>query len=359
MRTATTVVVVGWMATAVAAFGGSAFGWSASAHGAEPAREHATQVTSPAPAHGDEPSVELQWRAPPGCPGGARVRDEIARFVAAGTQTGTVDRVQVDAVIEQIGERYVLELELRLPTGALRKRIEATECAVLASAAALVMAVMLDPTAVVETVDAAAPPEVAPVVPPPVVVPVPPVVPAPVPPPIPRTKPMPQATLRLSALGSFGAMPRFGAALAGAIGVRVGRARAELVALGELPQRTRHPREPIAGARVDLWSVGGRGCFAPAVKKVDFPLCAGFEGGRIRARGFGLQIARRAVAPWLAAPFGAAVMWAPIPRLALGGGVDGWIAMTRPTFEIEDLGVVHHVSRAGVRVHLGVELRFP
>jgi hypothetical protein len=299
----------------------------------------------------DEAPVELQWRAPDECPPSANVRDQITRFVADGAPTGTVDRVKVDAVIVKSGDRYVLELDLQLPTGALHKRIEADKCEVLASATALVMAVMLDPTAVVETVDR---PTAAPQ-PPPVVA-----APKPSPPPPPKKKERrARGIVRVLAAGSFGALPGFGGAFGGSIGARIGRARVEATAFGELPQRERQPQQRRAGADLDLWTVGARGCFAPAVKRVDFPLCAGVEGGQMRARGFGLQLPRRAAAPWLAFPVGAAVMWAPVPAFAFGGGVDGWVAATQPAFEIEDLGPVHTARRAGVRIHAGVEVRFP
>lgn len=297
--------------------------------------------------------VELQWRAPAECPPSADVRDQIARFVADGAQSGTVDRVQVDAVVERIGDRYVLELELRLPSGAMHKRIEADACEVLASATALVMAVMLDPTAVVETVDR--PPEPAPTPAPTSSTPASP------PPPIPqapRSRRV-QGIVRVLAAGSFGALPDFGAAFGGSIGVRIDRARIEATAFGELPQRETQAQQRSAGADLDLWTVGARGCFAPTTKRVDVPLCAGVEAGQMRARGFGLQLPRRAAAPWLAFPFGAAVMWAPVPAFAFGGGVDGWVAATQPAFEIEDLGPIHSARRAGVRVHVGIEVRFP
>lgn len=302
----------------------------------------------------EEGTVALQWRAPPGCPDGARVRDEIRSFVATGAQTGTLDRVDVEAQVVREGDRYVLELDLKLPTGAMHKRIEADKCEVLASAAALVMAVMLDPKAVVETVEEAKQPVPTPA-PPPAVAPKP-IAP---PPPVDRTRRV-QALVRIFGMGSFGAMPRFGGALGGSIGARIGRARVEAVALGEIPQRRSHATQPSAGARIDLWTLGARGCFAPNVKRVEFPLCAGIEAGQLRARGYGLSVARKATAPWLAFPFGAMVMWAPVPRFAFGGGVDAWVAATRPTFEIEDLGgPVHTSQRAGVRIHASAELRFP
>jgi hypothetical protein len=301
----------------------------------------------------EEGTVALQWRAPEGCPDGGRVRDEIRRFVATGAQTGTVDRVDVDAKVVREGDRYVLELDLKLPTGALHKRIEADKCEVLASAAALVMAVMLDPTAVVETVDAPrepTPPQA------PVTKPIEPTPPVPPPPPPKRRV---QGLVRIFGVGSYGAMPRFGGALGGSIGARIGRARVEAVAFGEFPQRRHHEVETQAGARIDLWTLGARGCFAPNIKRVDFPLCAGIEAGQMRARGFGLATTRNAIAPWLAFPFGAMVMWAPVPRFAFGGGVDAWVAATRPTFDIEGLGVIHQSQRAGVRIHAGFEVRFP
>lgn len=300
----------------------------------------------------DDGEVELQWRAPAECPPSANVREQISRFVADGATTGTVDRVKVDATIVRTGDRYVLELDLQLPTGALHKRIEADKCEVLASATALVMAVMLDPTAVVETVDRPVQEPLAPVAAPP---------PKPTPPPPAPRRPARrvQGIVRVLAAGTFGVLPRFGGGFGGSIGARIGRARVEATAFGELPQDATQSQQRDAGARIDLWTVGARGCFAPAVKRVDFPLCAGVEGGQMRARGFGLQLARRAAAPWLAFPVGAAVMWAPVPRFAFGGGVDGFVAATQPAFEIEDLGRVHTANRGGVRIHAGVEVRFP
>ncbi|HWB80635.1 MAG TPA: hypothetical protein VG755_36985 [Nannocystaceae bacterium] len=306
-----------------------------------------------APPEPEEGTVALQWRAPEGCPDGVRVRDEIRRFVATGAQTGTLDRVDADARVVREGDRYVLELELKLPGGAMHKRIEADKCEVLASAAALVMAVMLDPKAVVETVEEAK-------VEPPTPEPPPKVEPKPVtpPPPVDRKRRV-QALMRIFGMGSFGAMPRFGGALGGSLGARIGRARVEVVALGEIPQRKLNDTERSAGARIDLWTLGVRGCFAPNVNRVEFPLCAGVEAGQLRARGFGLSVARSTAAPWLAFPFGAMVMWAPVPRFAFGGGVDAWVAATRPTFEIDDLGPIHRTQRAGVRIHASVELRLP
>jgi hypothetical protein len=88
-------------------------------------------------------------------------------------------------------------------------------------------------------------------------------------------------------------------------------------------------------------------------------VCGGGEIGQIRGEGFGVSVARRARATWAAVTAGAALLWVPLRWLAVGGGVDGVVALTRPSFVVDDVGRVHRPRPAGVRIHAGLEVRFP
>jgi hypothetical protein len=273
-----------------------------------------------------EPVVELRWDAPPGCPDRSKIDADLARFLAHGAQRDDVP-VVIDARVTRAGEKFVLALSVRASAGAIEKTMRADDCKVLASAVALVVAVLLDPTAVVETVERE---RVA-------TVPVEPV--AEPPKPEPRTQPQPkprkkpkpnlavQGLIRPLVAGSFGPLPRFGVAAGGIVGVRIGRARIE--------------------------------AHAPRWRTLEVPVCAGGEIGRVRGRGFGLSVSRSARATWAAFTAGATLLWVPLRWIAVGGGVDAVVALTRPSFVIDDIGRVHRPRPAGVRIHAGLELRFP
>lgn len=315
---------------------------------------------SPAPDEGS--AVALQWEAPAACPDDAALRRELQRYVSADAKTG--DRpLRVRAQVHEDAGRFALDLELDAEGGIIRQRIVAERCEVLASATALVIAVLLDPAGVVERVEPPAP-VVEPPSPPPVEAPVAaPTIPTPVaaPTPSPRRRRALQGILRIAAFGGTGVLPRFGAGFTAAVGIRGRLFRAELVATGMLPQRARADGTD-AGARVDAWTIGPRGCVVPAVRTVEFPVCTGLDAGQIRARGFGLRTALRPVAPWVAIPLSASVLWVPAAakrRFAVGPGVEGWVATTRPRFGIDDLGPLYRAARAGVRAWVTVELRLP
>jgi hypothetical protein len=302
-----------------------------------------------------EPVVELRWAAPPGCPDRSKIDADLARFLAHGAQRDDAP-VVIDARVTKDDEKFVLALSVRASAGAIEKTMRADDCKVLASAVALVVAVLLDPTAVVETVERE---RVAPV----------PVEPAAEPPkreprtePKPKPKPKPklevQGLIRPLVAGSFGPLPRFGVAAGGIVGVRLGRARIEAHAIWDAPQRARASGVD-AGARLDLWALGPRGCFAPRWRTLEVPVCAGGEIGRVRGRGFGLSVSRSARATWAAFTAGATLLWVPLRWIAVGGGVDAVVALTRPSFVIDDIGRVHRPRPAGVRIHAGLELRFP
>jgi hypothetical protein len=314
---------------------------------------------SPAPEEGS--AVVLQWEAPAACPDVTALRRELQRYVSADAQ---VERpLRVRALVREDAGRFALDLELDAEGGLMRQRIVADRCEVLASATALVVAVLLDPAGVVERVEPSPPPEEPPSPPPvnPPISVVAPSVPTPAATPAPKRRRAVQAILRIAALGGTGVLPRFGAGFSGAVGIRGRLFRAELVATGMLPQRTR-AEVANAGARVDAWTIGPRGCVVPAVRTVEFPVCTGLDAGQIRARGFGLQTALRPVAPWVAIPLSASVLWAPAAasrRFAFGPGNEAWVATTRPRFGIDDLGPLYRAARAGVRAWVTVELRLP
>jgi hypothetical protein len=299
--------------------------------------------------------LDIDWSAPAECPRVERVIADVERFLAEGESIRVDARTRVSAVVRrEAADRYTLELRARLPGGAVDRSISAERCDLLASAAALVIAVVLEPVVVLETVETKA------------VAPRPATPPAPAPKPTPEPRPRTRfgGFVRATGVGAFGVLPRFGGGVAGAAGLRIvttplAAGRLEVSALYEAPQRASADGMPEARALLQLWTVGGRGCWAPAVRKVEFPLCAGAEVGVLRGEGVGLAQPRTARQVWSAAHAGGAVAYAPIRWIALWLGVEGYVAMQTPRFVVDDVGPIHRGRRGGVRIHAGLEVRFP
>lgn len=142
------------------------------------------------------------------------------------------------------------------------------------------------------------------------------------------------------------------------MGVGAGWWRTELALTYWFPRRETVSGDASAGAELDLWSGGARGCGVPRVgAAVQFPLCAGIELGPIRARGFGEPDPRDVRSWWVAVVLGPAVAWAPRPWLALWAGVEGSIALRRPGFTRPGGPALFRAAPVGVRVLGGLEFR--
>jgi hypothetical protein len=304
--------------------------------------------------------VELDWRAPAGCPDADAVAAELAALADLGH---AAPRVKVRGVTRAVGERHELDLRIETRSMTLRRRLVADGCATLAGAAALLIAIALDPLELAEQVAAppAAPWPRLPADELPLAVPAderPPAPPPAAPPPErPLAEPAPPlaALLRLEAAVDAGTTPTVAGDLALALGLLRRRLRVELLARYTLPRPLRlDDREVGTAAR---WAAGARGCGRILQGALEVPLCAGLEAGQLLARGAGVTVDPRAARPaWLAALFGLGVLWSPHPRVAVSARAELVLALLRAGFTVSGR-LVHTVEPAGVRVSFGVELR--
>ena len=107
-----------------------------------------------------EPGLSVQWDAPAGCPDGAAVRARVVRLV--GEEAARKARLTARAAVRAEGGRWALELELAGETGAGRRSLSAGRCEELAGAAALVIAIAVDPRAVLAGAEVGGPRSEAP-----------------------------------------------------------------------------------------------------------------------------------------------------------------------------------------------------
>ncbi len=382
-----------------------------------------------------EPDAWLRWRAPADCPRAAEVEARVATLL--GGSASAAAELRVVGEVRRDGQRWVLRLVARRGGGAQRRTLYHEDCAVLGEAAALLVALAVDPGAVVidsriasllrrpapivrpsarESAPSVAKPSittpgptdgplaVAPTDTPSIPVPpatdpsgspapptsdpipsdpapptsdpipsdpsalpspptsVPPPAPPATPPASPRSSTQPRSmlwpALRLAGGINTGATPGVSATIGGAAALGIGRfARVELLGNYATPTRTRLTGTPTAGATVSLTSGGIRGCGVPGRSIVEIPLCLGVELGSMRATGFGVDDSRTTRSLWAALDLGTGLVIVPTPRLALWLGLDGQLALVRPSFLIINGGEVWRSGPLGLRAWLGVEVR--
>lgn len=301
-----------------------------------------------------EVPVELDWEAPPGCPDRDDVLAQVERFVPPEHRVGAAT-LHAMGRLRAEGRAWSLELVVRGEGSRMERTLRGDHCGVLASAAALVVAVMVEPAAVLEEVEAIA--NVEPPAREPEVLP-----PDPIDPP-PESAARPGGFVAARGLVSWGAVPGVGGVVALGGGLRFGRWRVGLEALFDTPRRAILADEDAAaagaGARIAMAGAGLRGCYSPGAKRVEVPLCGGFEAGALWATGVGLAQPKTAVSAWGAFVLGSGLAIVVHPRLALRLDVEGVVPLRRPRFVVEDRGVVYRPAPIGARAGAAIELRLP
>lgn len=309
----------------------------------------------------------LEWVAPPSCPPADEGAEHLAQFLG--------DRAvaaEARIALEAAGPAdYVATVTV---AGATRT-IRATDCTTLARAAALVVAVSLEPVVTAEAVHRrdTAPAEAVAAAPTPVgddlrIEPT-----ASLTSPTPRSTPgradrprdpapRTPAPIRAHWLGvsggvTFAHVP----ALAGGVRLSYAFTRRALRVHGELtyalPRTVGYPAEPALGGRFQSIAVGGRACFAPAVGRVAAPLCAGVEGGPVLGRGVGVINARRPTPAYVGAVASGALVVRAGARVAVTAGAELLVAAVRPAFYVGARDVLLRAPPVGLRGLVGVEVR--
>lgn len=116
---------------------------------------------------------------------------------------------------------------------------------------------------------------------------------------------------------------------------------------------------PGSGGQFLLVAGQLRACGVPAVRRLEFPLCAGLEFGALRGAGVGLEVNRTDVRLHAAVAFSPRLSWAVHEHVALFVGPEVTAALLRPEFAVADAGLVHRSGAIGVRALAGVAARFP
>ncbi len=315
----------------------------------------------------------LWWRTVEGCPGAAEGRAHVEHYLGGPIPPGRRTGVTLDGD----AGGFLATIEVDGASRSLRSR----DCEHLARAAALIVAVGLDPVAVADALPETAPSSAAPTTPVPAPAVPAPETPAPAPetparlptePPPLATRPArgdrvarraepsrPSPTHHLNLAG--GITRALTPAIAGS--VRLGYAlmrgafRLEADVLYATPRRVAYPEDPEVGGRFQAITAGVRACVAPTAGPVTVPLCAGLEGGPIVGRGFGVEREQRPVDGWIGGQAGAAALFRVHPRLAVSVDGDLAVPFRRPAFHVDGRETLFRSPQVGVRALAGLELR--
>ena len=279
------------------------------------------------------------------------------------------------ATLSPSGTSWRLDLRLTVDGVQRQHRLEAPTCAALAKAAALIVAVSVDPVAVASTIENRSqqtaevppPPATAPrVAPPPALEPIPSAV-APVPESA-ATEPAPRVRRRRPVTGFVGVqaglvgltVPGVSGGPGISAGLTVGGFRTELRGRYVAPKRAQ--RDDV-GAVIDLGTVSWLGCWSPQVETVAFVTCGGFEVGALRATGRGVDNRQTQRWPWAAAVLSGGLRWWVRERVSLSADLEVALPVVDAVVLAQRPGVgnalrVFETGRASVRPFVGVEVRF-
>lgn len=329
------------------------------------------------------PGLTIDWQAPAGCPDVTAVRGQVAAMIGEDVVAGA--DLRASAVVREDGDRWSLTLELTRAGGRELRSLGDRECEALAQAAALVIAVAIDPQArAPEPVPEDSPETVVPAPPEqpggaagaanPKAEPVPKARPEPPPPspPIeretdPAALPLPIPRLMLGlrlgvGLGFARILPGVHAALDLGLGLDGRGWRVELNGLFVPPVRGSAAGNPEIGGVFRLGAGEVRGCYMPTARRgrLGVPVCLGAQVGAMHGQGTGsgLQEKQAARGLWAALRPGVAVRLRPrLGRVGLWMGLDMIVALARPEFITAGGVKVHRAAPVGGQVSLGVEVR--
>lgn len=359
---------------------------------------------------GPDSRIDLTWLAPPECPSTAVVERAVARALGSASSHAVVSARAV--VQQEVTKGYVAQLEVTTPQGAGVRTLSAADCAEVADAVALVIALAVTTresgTAGTPVTNATTEPALSSARPAPgatpaatasgaasaTTVPSPsaagPVPPSPAassPGPSPATvdykaraaagvlvagpssrppapspagslaapgAPRPHFTASALGVGDIGRMPRTDGGLALAVGWRNGLWMAEASGTW-LASQTVDVGSGV-GADLGLLGVGGRACLLARAGRLDAGPCLGARVDVLQGRAFGTPAAHESAVAWVAGVLGGHAAFWLTRGLALRLDADVGAPWTQPAFVITGAGHVHRPASIVGSAALGFEV---
>lgn len=305
-------------------------------------------------------ALAIDWRAPSECPDDASLRQSVERLFG-GTIPATELAVRAELSPEASGYTLVLETTAQGHHGV--KRLEDVSCEELTRAAAVLIALAIDPTLTLGEDDAsrgARAPDA------PVSASASPSA-EPAPETAPRVAPQrsavgPEAAGSalpvqvdgvLAAVGEFGTVPGASPGLLLQLDARFG---VGLVGIGGeylLPQTARVANRSELGALVGYVGGVAFGCLGAFGRRAAPAACAGVAVGRLSGESRGAPVQGHGSLLWVTPELGGTFRYRLRDSVLLEGGITLRFAVQDSEFTLDNVGRVYAPSAVAVRVHAG------
>jgi hypothetical protein len=322
------------------------------------ARSAASQPAEPSR---DAQEDFLSWHAPAGCSTATAIRERVTDLL--GEPELDLRHVRrVEGRVSQTRDGWALHLTLVDAFGKRERQLASPHCADLAEAAAVAISLAFEAARARERSEEAepsAPVERTPAAPPSVEPPAASAAPDSsfvAPPAAPRASTAPEPWFGAELWLDGHALPSAAAGASLVAALRLQDLRLGAFA-GWLPG-VEQSVGPGQSVRFSLLLGGVRACYTLGHGVIDTALCAGFEAGRLSARGAGLLSARSASDLWLAPQLGLELASALSSQLALQLRADAIVPLLRQGYAINETDDVHHVASLGVRAAFGLLVGF-
>jgi hypothetical protein len=273
-------------------------------------------------------SLDLDWSAPTGCPDGAAVRAEALRLT--GDAPGS-RHLKARAAIRPAGPGWELTLTTELDGVTGERTLAGISCKSLADAAALMLALILNP-------DLALPPVEQPAAPP-------------------AKRSWPAVRWRVGAHAGIqtGAIAKLSSSYALSLAVALGRFSLRLMPSFTPPQDVFIPnREPQVGGRLWLGGAAVLGCWEPTAGPFVLGPCLGLDVSRLHGRGLGVLQPSDEAIYWTSAELGAFVGLPLGNHILIEVGGVGLLPLGRPKFYLDEIGEVSRPAGFGWRAMGGL-----
>lgn len=329
--------------------------------------------------------VDLRWDAPQRCPGEDVLRAQVDEILGGSLDQPRPRPLSVIAVVRDEQERLSLRVFTVSEAGMRERALRYDrDCALLTRAAAVVIAITIDPASIGRlsrealtllepsqegtTPAGESPAQVEPPAEPAAPIPASeepprPETPEPAPPEPAPPKPSawrPGGSLRALGGGGVGDLPGVGGGVAVAAALVFRHLRIEIAASLWPGRRLRiNGTASEAGADFLLWSLGPRLCgVVHPHRLLEVPLCAGVEAGQVHVASVGLDDGQRTRVTRVAGVVAPSLVLVPLRRVAV------WLAPelvipTRATYSLADIGPIFRAPPVAGRFTAGIEIRFP
>ena len=306
--------------------------------------------------------LELEWEAPDGCPSSTDLRTSIRQLL--GPTPGPYANMNVSVratAMEEGSGRWVGTLETRSGPNTGKRMLRAESCKAVAGATALIIALMIDPDAVVAHQAESAPASKDNIA---------------TPPDQPRSR-LTQPSPRVSPLSArpesdnhfflgpaaaidWGNMPTVTAGAGGHLGFMIRSFSFEAALLDwTRSTATIAGSDPAAGGKFSYLTLAMSAC--PHAGRADFQygICVDGEYDRMKAEGFGASVNYGNSFSWISIGGGALARWRIGQRFSIPIRVGAIIPLAYPVFRLNGIpNEVHRPSPVSARAVLGVDLIF-